>query len=61
MSSDTLTVVKKGMYLTDGERLYYVIKVAKDKKFATIENCFTTNSHTRDMLTVSKWLEVIIE
>jgi hypothetical protein len=46
------------MYLTDGERLYFVFNVKGNK--VRLENCTTLSTHIRDIDTLSNWTEVKI-
>lgn len=49
-------IIEKGMYLTDGTRLYYVCDIKKDLVY--LENCFTLCTHTRNLNEISRWREV---
>jgi hypothetical protein len=51
-------IIEKGMYLTDGERLYFVFNVKGNK--VRLENCTTLSTHIRDIDTLSNWTEVKI-
>ena len=49
-------IIAKGMYLTDGERLYFVRGTKKDEVY--LENCITLSNHTRNLKDLSQWTEV---
>ena len=49
-------IIRKGMYLTDGDQLYYVRGIKNDEVY--LENCFTLTDHTRNLGIVSNWTEV---
>lgn len=55
-----ITIVAPKQYFTDGSRLYYIVKVNRDKT-VVVENCYTLFTHMIHVDTIYEgWRQVAL-